>query len=154
MTSILVQGPALRAVPIAPCLHESSRGSLCSLERTGRVHSHLPLTGSYWFRLRISYANRDLVKTPSPDSQLTWRGFGLAQVDLFCVPRDFSFPVVLLPVRGNTWHGCTGTQLAVGPAQVCFKPSEPSRTVQDQGGWGAGPARGPILAHSDLVSWS
>ncbi len=42
MTSILVQGPALRAVPIAPCLHESSRGSLCSLERTGRVHSHLP----------------------------------------------------------------------------------------------------------------
>ncbi len=35
-------GPALRAVPIAPCLHESSGGSPCSLERTGRAHSHLP----------------------------------------------------------------------------------------------------------------
>ncbi len=53
-----------------------------------------------------------------------------------CIPRDFSFPVVLLPVRGNTRHRCTGTQLAAGPAQVCFKSSEPSRTdtVQDQGG--------------------
>ncbi len=32
-------------------------------------------------------------------------------------------------------------------------PSEPSRTdtVQDQGGRGADPARGAILAHSDLV---
>ncbi len=35
-------GPALRAVPIAPCLHESSGGSPCSLERTGRAHSQLP----------------------------------------------------------------------------------------------------------------
>ncbi len=35
-------GPALRAVPIAPCLHESIGGSPCSLERTGRAHSQLP----------------------------------------------------------------------------------------------------------------
>ncbi len=35
-------GPALRAVPIALCLHESSGGSPCSLERTGRAHSQLP----------------------------------------------------------------------------------------------------------------
>ncbi len=35
-------GPALRAVPIAACLHESSGGSPCSLERTGRAHSQLP----------------------------------------------------------------------------------------------------------------
>ncbi len=35
-------GPALRAVPITPCLHESSGGSPCSLERTGRAHSQLP----------------------------------------------------------------------------------------------------------------
>ncbi len=34
--------PALRTVPIAPCLHESSGGSPCSLERTGRAHSQLP----------------------------------------------------------------------------------------------------------------
>ncbi len=38
----LSTGPALRAVPIAPCLHESSGGSPCSLERTGRAHSQLP----------------------------------------------------------------------------------------------------------------
>ncbi len=35
-------GPALRAVPIAPCLHKSSGGSPCSLERSERVHSQLP----------------------------------------------------------------------------------------------------------------
>ncbi len=35
-------GPALRAVPIAPCLHKSSGGSPCSLERSGRAHSQLP----------------------------------------------------------------------------------------------------------------
>ncbi len=41
----------------------------------------------------------------------------------------------------------------MGPLQVCVSPSEPSRTdiVQDQGGRGAGPAGGAVLAHSDLV---
>ncbi len=39
---ISVQVPALQAVPIAPCLHESSGGSPCSFERTGRAHSQLP----------------------------------------------------------------------------------------------------------------
>ncbi len=69
------------------------------------------------------------------------------------VPRDFSLSVVLLPDQGNTRHGRAGTQLAVGPLQVCISPSEPSHTdtVQDQGGRGADPARGAILAHSDLV---
>ncbi len=59
----------------------------------------------------------------------------------------------LLPDRGNTRHGCTVTQLAAGPLQVCVPPGEPSRTdtVQDQGGRGAGLARGAVLAHSDLV---
>ncbi len=68
-------------------------------------------------------------------------------------PRDVSLPVVLLPERRNTRHGHTGTQLAAGPLQVCISPSEPSRTdtVQDQGGRGADPARGAILAHPDLV---
>ncbi len=47
----------------------------------------------------------------------------------------------------------TGTQLAAGPSQVCISPSEPSGTdtVQDQGGRGADPAHGAILAHPDLV---
>ncbi len=69
------------------------------------------------------------------------------------VPRDVALPVVLLPDRGNTRHGRTGTQLAAGPSQICISPSEPSRTdtVQGQGGRGADPARGTILAYQDLV---
>ncbi len=39
---ISVQGPALWAVHIAPCLHESNGGSPCSLERRGHAHSQLP----------------------------------------------------------------------------------------------------------------
>ncbi len=46
-TGISVQSPALRAVPVAPCLHESSRGSPCSPERTGRAHSQLPQQLAY-----------------------------------------------------------------------------------------------------------
>ncbi len=69
------------------------------------------------------------------------------------VPRDVALPVVLLPDRRNTRHGRTGTQLAAGPSQICISPSEPSRTdtVQGQGGRGADPARGTILAYQDLV---
>ncbi len=38
----LVQGPALRAVPVTPCLHERCGGSPGSPERTGHLHSQLP----------------------------------------------------------------------------------------------------------------
>ncbi len=62
-------------------------------------------------------------------------------------------PAVLLPVRGDPRHGRAGTQLASGPTQICVSPSEPSRTdpVQGQGGRGAGPLGGAVLAQSDLV---
>ncbi len=46
-TGISVQSPALRAVPVAPCLHESSGGSPCSPERTGLAHSQLPRRLAY-----------------------------------------------------------------------------------------------------------
>ncbi len=46
-TGISVQSPALRAVPVAPCPHESSGGSPCSPERTGRAHSQLPRRLAY-----------------------------------------------------------------------------------------------------------
>ncbi|KAG1929054.1 hypothetical protein F2P79_023151 [Pimephales promelas] len=85
--------------------------------------------------------------------QLIWRAFGAAQIDLFASP-------VSLP---HTTHcqlfysltgGCTGTQLAPGPTQICVSPSEPSRTdtVQSQGGQGAGLASCAVLAQPDLVS--
>ncbi len=61
--------------------------------------------------------------------------------------------MILLPIRGNARHVCTGTQLAPGPAQICISPSEPAitDTVPDQGGRGAGPVSGSILAQQDLV---
>ncbi len=39
---ISVQGPDLRAVPVASCLHQSRRGGPSSLERTRCTHSQLP----------------------------------------------------------------------------------------------------------------
>ncbi len=70
-----------------------------------------------------------------------------------CLPGHVPLPAVLLPVRGDPRHGRTGTQLASGPTQICVSPSEPSRTdsVQGQGGRGAGPLGGAVLAQSDLV---
>ncbi len=93
------------------------------------------------------------VETPSPEGPADLETFRTRTGRPVCVPKDFSLSVVLLPDRGNTWHGRAGTQLAPGPLQVCISPSEPSRTdtVQDQGGRGADPACGAILAHSDMV---
>ncbi len=93
------------------------------------------------------------VETPSPDGSADLETFRTRTGRPVRVPRDFSLPVVLLPDRGNTRHGRTGIQLAAGPLQVCISPSEPSRTdnVQNQGGRGAYPACGAILAHPDLV---
>ncbi len=91
------------------------------------------------------------METPSPDGPADLETFLSRSGRPFCVSRDFSLLVVLLPDRWNTRHGRTGTQLAAGPSQVCVSPSEPFRTdtVQDQGGRGAGPARGALLP--DLV---
>ncbi len=66
-----------------------------------------------------------------------------------CISRNHPLPGVLLPNRGNARHGCTGTQLAPVPAQICVPPSEPTST--DQGGRGAGLVSGSILAQHDLV---
>ncbi len=70
-----------------------------------------------------------------------------------CLPGHVPLPAVLLPVRGDPRHGRAGTQLASGPTQICVSPGEPSRTdpVQGQGGRGAGPLGGAVLAQSDLV---
>ncbi len=93
------------------------------------------------------------VETPSPDGPADLETFRTCTDRPVRIPRDVSLPVVLLPDRENTRHGRTGAQLAVGPSQVCISPCEPSRTdtVQDQGGRGADPVRGAILAHPDLV---
>ncbi len=70
-----------------------------------------------------------------------------------CLPGHVSLPVVFLPVRGDPRYGCAGMQLVSGLTQICVSPSEPSRTdpVQGQGGRGASPLGGALLAQSDLV---
>ncbi len=93
------------------------------------------------------------METPSPDGPADLATFWTRTGRPVRVPRDVALPDVLLPDRRNTRHGRTGTQLAAGPSQICISPSEPSRTdsVQGQGGRGADPARGTILAYQDLV---
>ncbi len=64
------------------------------------------------------------VETPSPDGPADLETFRTCTGRPVCIPRDFSLPVVLLPDRGNTRHGCADTQLAAGSSHVCFNPSE------------------------------
>ncbi len=70
------------------------------------------------------------------------------------LPGHVSLPVVFLPVRGDPRYRCAGMQLASGLTQICVSPSEPSRTdpVQGQGGRGASPLGGALLAQPDVVS--
>ncbi len=64
---ISVQGPALRAVPVASCLHQSSRGSPCSLRDQGvRISS---MTGLYSHSLAISCAH---IGTWCSDTLASW----------------------------------------------------------------------------------
>ncbi len=96
------------------------------------------------------------METPSPDGPADLATFWTRTGRPVRVPRDVALPVVLLPDRWNTRHGRTGTQLAVGPSQICISPSEPSRTdtVQGQRGRGADPARLPGLgSQSWCSSW-
>ncbi len=93
------------------------------------------------------------VETPSPGGSADLGTVRSCPGRPVCISRNHPLPRVLLPNRGNARHGCTGTQLAPEPAQICVPPSEPTSTdtVQDQGGRGAGLVSGSILAQQDLV---
>ncbi len=80
--------------------------------------------------------------TPSRDDPADLESIRGSSGRPVCLPRVLPLPDVLLPDRGPPRHRRTGTQLASGLTQVCFSPSEPTRTdtVQAQGGRGAGPA--------------
>ncbi len=92
------------------------------------------------------------VETPSPDGSADLGMVRSCLCGLVCISRNHPLPVVLLPNRANARHGCTGTQLALGPVKICVTPSEPTSTdpAQDQGG-GAGCVSGSILAQQDLI---
>ncbi len=110
-------------------------------------HSYSALAQPDSRRAVTSCAPRRM-ETPSPDGQLIWRRFGLAQVDLFA-----SLETSHCQLFYSLTEGTLGTDALAHSWQVCTSPSEPSRTdtVQGQGGRGADPARGAILAHPDLV---
>ncbi len=104
-------------------------------------------------RRAVSSSTSRRVETPSPGGSADLGTVRSCSGRTVCISRNHPVPGVLLPNRGNALHGCTGTQLAPGPAQICVPPSEATSTdtVQDQGGRGAGLVSGSILAQQDLV---
>ncbi len=104
-------------------------------------------------RRAVSSSTSRRVETPSPGGSADLGTVRSCSGRPVCISRNHPLPRVLLPNRGNARHGCTGTQLAPGPAQICVPPSEPTSTdtVQDQGGRGAALVSGSILAQQDLV---
>ncbi len=104
-------------------------------------------------RRAVSSSTSRRVETPSPGGSADLGTVRSCSGRPVCISRNHPLPRVLLPNRGNARHGCTGTQLAPGPAQICIPPSEHTSTdtVQDQGGRGAGLVSGSILAQQDLV---
>ncbi len=104
-------------------------------------------------RRAVSSSTSRRVETPSPGGSADLGTVRSCSGRPVCISRNHPLPRVLLPNRGNARHGCNGTQLAPGPAQICVPPSEPTSTdtVQDQGGRGAGLVSGSILAQQDLV---
>ncbi len=104
-------------------------------------------------RRAVSSSTSRRVETPSPGGSADLWTVRSCSGRPVCISGNHPLPGILLPNRGNARHGCTGTQLAPGPAQICVPPSEPTSTdtVQDQGGRGAGIVSGSILAQQDLV---
>ncbi len=62
------------------------------------------------------------VETPSPGSPAYLESVWSCSGRPVCISRNFPLPVVLLPIRVNARHGCTGTQLSPGLAQICVPP--------------------------------
>ncbi len=115
-------------------------------------HPH-PRSAQPGSRRAVSSSTSRGVETPSSGGPADLESVRSCSGRPVCISGNHPLPVVLLPNRGNARHGCTGTQLAPGPAQICVPPSEPisTDTVQDQGGRGAGLVSGSILAQQDLV---
>ncbi len=63
-SGISVKGPALRAVPVTSCLHQSHGGGPCSPERTGCAHPQLPRRLAH-----TCTVSRAVVRTQGPGAQ-------------------------------------------------------------------------------------
>ncbi len=68
---------------------------------------------------RISFLGMELNSV----SHLHWHTYCLELLAVLLAPSRLRERLRgLLPFRGNARHGCTGTQLAPGPAQKCVPP--------------------------------
>ncbi len=98
-------------------------------------------------RARVPNDLKGGVETPSSGSRADWSRFGVAQVDLFASPETAhcQWFYSLSKARSARMHWHTAGPRACANMHC---PSEPTSTdtVQDQGGWGAGP-----LAVVDLL---
>ncbi len=101
-------------------------------------------------RARVPNDLKSGVETPSSGSRADWSRFGVAQVDLFASPEtahcQWFYSLSKSRSARMQWH-------TAGPRACAnmHSPSEPTstNTVQNQGGWGASPVRGSILAQQD-----
>ncbi len=67
-------------------------------------------------RRAVSSSTSRRVETPSPGGSADLGMVRSCSGRPVCISRNHPLPGVLLPNRGNARHGCTGTQLAPGPA--------------------------------------
>ncbi len=84
-------------------------------------HPH-PRSVQLGSRRAVSSSTSRRVKTPSPGGSADLGTVRSCSGRPVCISRNHPLPRVLLPNRGNARHGCNGTQLAPGPAQICVPP--------------------------------
>ncbi len=70
----------------------------------------------------LSTSQECSIRQPTSCLEQHFQGSGDSIPRRFSWFGDDSLPVVLLPTQGNARHGCTGTQLAPGPVQICASP--------------------------------
>ncbi len=111
--------PSLVATRLPPPPLESEASEVPS------CHPHLRSVQS-GSRRAVSTSTSRRVETPSLGGSADLGTVRSCSGRPVCISRNHPLPGVLLPNRGNARHGCTGIQLAPGPAQICVPPSEPT----------------------------
>ncbi len=119
---LCVYQPAMRfTLP----LHVASRSSPPPLEseasEVASCHPH-PRSVQSGGQQAVSSDTSWGVETPSPGSPADLESVWSCSGRPVCISRNFPMPVVLLPIRVNARHGCTGAQLSPGLAQICVPP--------------------------------
>ncbi len=145
-------------VPFFPEVHEEvTRSWKAPFSARNRPSASSVLTtldgGAAQGYVEVPPVERAIAMQLCPQGAAAWRG------NPRLPSRACKFSSALTATVQMRWHAaglsaCAGMQLASGLTQICVSPSEPSRTdpVQGQGGRGASPLGGALLAQSDVVS--